>query len=328
MGTAVPRDGRETTRTSRDAAAALGVELERHRDVVWGLCYRMTGSAADADDIVQETFTRAIATPPRRTDEPWRPWLVRVACNLARDHLRRRRRRAYVGPWLPEPIETDAEPPSFEPGGAPLLGNAEARYAELESVSFAFLLALEALTPSQRAVLLLRDVFDYSVRETAGALAMSEANVKTTHLRARRAMDAYDAAPSRPSRELAARTKGALEKLLLGLLLQDTSAVEATLASEVRALSDGGGEVYAALKPILGRDRVTRFLLGLARRRSVRSSEIRIVNGLPAMVARFADERAGEADTMVFRVDVAPDGGIRAIHTVLTSRKLAAIASI
>ncbi len=74
-----------------------------------GLCYRMTGDAADAEDLVQETFARAVTSPPARTDEPWRPWLVRVAVNLARDRLRRRRRKGYTGPWLPSPIETGDE---------------------------------------------------------------------------------------------------------------------------------------------------------------------------------------------------------------------------
>src|SRR6185295_2830674 len=151
--------------------------FQAHERFLWGLCYRLTGSAADADDLVQETFVRAIERPPARTDMPWRPWLVRVALNLGRDLLRRRRRAGYVGPWLPAPIDTgdDASPPSFEPE-IPGVGSTEGRYDLLESVTFAFLLALEALTPTQRAVLLLRDVFDYSVREVADALDLSEAN--------------------------------------------------------------------------------------------------------------------------------------------------------
>src|SRR5688572_2701183 len=91
--------------------------LEIDRKLLWGLCYRMTGNAADADDIVQETFVRAIENPPRRLDQPLRPWLVRVALNLSRDYLRRRRRRDYVGPWLPSPVPTDESdnPASYEP---------------------------------------------------------------------------------------------------------------------------------------------------------------------------------------------------------------------
>src|SRR5262249_19652970 len=148
----------------------------------------MTGVAADADDLVQETFLRAIERP-RAADAALRPWLVGVARNLARDQRRRRRRRGWSGPWLPSPVETgdDEASPSFEPSAT------EGRYDLLESCTFAFLLALEALTPQQRAVLLLREVFDYSVTETAAALDLSTANVKTTHHRARRAMAAYDA---------------------------------------------------------------------------------------------------------------------------------------
>jgi RNA polymerase sigma-70 factor (ECF subfamily) len=164
------------------AALTVDAAFQEHRGLLWHLCYRMTGIAADADDLVQETFLRAIERPPPRTDMALRPWLVRVALNLARDLLRRRRRRReYTGPWLPSPIETgepgadaadDRVLPAFEPS-LPGLGSTEGRYDLVESVTFAFLLALEALTPQQRAVLLLRDVFDYSVRETAEALAVS-----------------------------------------------------------------------------------------------------------------------------------------------------------
>lgn len=160
--------------------------LETDRRLLWGLCYRMTGNAADADDLVQETFVRAIEKPPRRTDEPLRPWLVRVAINLSRDLLQRRRRQGYVGPWLPSPVPTDEESPaSYEPP-ASSEESPVARYDLKESISFAFLLALEALTPSGRAVLLLRDVMDYSTSDTAGALDMTEANVKCCCARAAR----------------------------------------------------------------------------------------------------------------------------------------------
>src|SRR5262249_2204314 len=157
------------------------------------LCYRMTGSAADADDLVQETFARVITTPP---SEPAgiRPWLARVAMNLAKDRLRARKRAVYMGPWLPSPLDTGRD---FADDAWP---NAESRYGLLESVSYAFLLACEALTPRQRAVLLLRDVLEYSVEETAEALELSEANVKTTHHRARAAMKAYDAERAPPTK--------------------------------------------------------------------------------------------------------------------------------
>src|SRR2546427_2180076 len=96
--------------------SAYAQALETDRRLLWGLCYRMTGNAADADDLVQETFVRAIEKPPLRTDEPLRPWLVRAALNFSPDLLRRRKRQAYVGPWLPSPVPTDAaSPASYEP---------------------------------------------------------------------------------------------------------------------------------------------------------------------------------------------------------------------
>src|SRR5579859_1118474 len=116
---------------------AVGEAFRAEERSLWGLAYRMTGSAADADDVVQETFVRAVERPPARLDEPLRPWLTRVAVNLARDALRRRKRRAYVGPWLPFPLEGDA----FEELVADPAPSAEARYDLRESASFAFLVA-------------------------------------------------------------------------------------------------------------------------------------------------------------------------------------------
>src|SRR5687768_711266 len=142
--------------------AAASREFQAHRHFLWGLCYRMTGSAADADDLVQETFVRAIERPPVDMRDGWRAWLARVATNLAIDALRRRKRREYIGPWLPAPIDTagEASPPAHEIASPEI--STEHRYDLVESVSVAFLLALEHLTPRQRAVLILRDVFDYT----------------------------------------------------------------------------------------------------------------------------------------------------------------------
>src|SRR6476646_10200054 len=141
---------------------------------LWGRGYRMTGSAADADDIVQDTFVKALEKPPIDLDAPLRPWLVKVALNLSRDQLRRRRRREYFGPWLPSPVVTEGDGPlRMDEPTAPELSPV-ARYDLMESVTIAFLLALEALTPTQRAVLLLREVFEYSTSEAAKTLEMTE----------------------------------------------------------------------------------------------------------------------------------------------------------
>jgi RNA polymerase sigma factor (sigma-70 family) len=300
--------------------------FREHERFLWGLCYRMTGSAADADDLVQETFVTALEHPPRSVALPWRPWLVRVAINRARDQLRRRRRAHYPGPWLPSPIDTVDEPvpPAFEPA----IGEGrttEGRYELLESVSYAFLLALEALTPLQRAVLLLRDVFDYDVRETAEALDVSEANVKTTHHRARRAMQAYERRKRSP--DLADRTRQTLERFLSSLAAHDVPAIESMLADGVRSVSDGGGEFSAARNVIVGRERVLRFFVGLASKYGVPIvPEMRMLNGLPAVVIEVPGADGRFAPRFVLRIELGTDGRIAEVHAILATRKLTAVA--
>jgi RNA polymerase sigma factor (sigma-70 family) len=305
-----------------DLRPTFEAAFEAHRRHLWSILYRMTGSAADADDLVQDTFARALERPPARLDAV-RPWLVRVAMNLGRDHLRRRRRRPYVGPWLPSPIESDElEPPSFEvelPSGV----TTEARYDLLESVTFAFLLALEALSPAQRAVLILRDVFDYSVKETAEALALTEANVKTTHHRARRAMTAYENNRARPSVELRERSARVLGELFGHLVSQDVGAIEALLAEDVRATSDGGGEFHAALRTIYGRRKVRLFFQKLTVKRGLPTwFDVRTLNGLPAAIAEYSAGKPGDAKRIAILPILGSDGRIREIHAVLASRKL------
>ena len=305
---------------------AVDALFEEHRKFLWGLCYRMTGSAADAEDVVQDTFVRAMERPPRRIDEPLRPWLVKVALNLARDLNRRRKRRAYVGPWLPSPIETGfgspdpgPEPPSHEPASM------DGRYDLLESVSFAFLIALEALTPTQRAVLLLRDVFDYSVRETAGALDLTEPNVKTTHHRARRAMKVYNESRQIPTAARQEATAGALRQFLLALQAHDVAAIETLLAEDVRLTADGGGEFKSALRVISGRDKVTRFYLAVAGNAANARVRAAMLNGVPSIVADIPDPAPGISPRFTMTLELDARGRIAHIYTVSATRKLSAI---
>jgi RNA polymerase sigma factor (sigma-70 family) len=310
-------------------AEALAVEAlyEEHRPFLWSLCYRMTGSAADAEDVVQDTFVRAIERPPGRTDQPLRPWLVKVALNLARDLLRRRRRREYVGPWLPSPIETELvardpsldDPPSHEP---PSL---EGRYDLLESVSFAFLIALETLTPAARAVLLLRDVFDYSVKETADALDLSEANVKTTHHRARRAMASYEADRQIPTAVRQQSTQKALMEFLRALEQHDVGAIEALLAEDVRTTSDGGGQFKSALRTIVGRANVMRFYLAVAGYAVDSVLKVTALNGVPSAVVDIPSPAAGIAPRFTLTVELDRDGKIAHLYVVSATQKLTAI---
>jgi RNA polymerase sigma-70 factor (ECF subfamily) len=296
--------------------------FRQHERLLWGLAYRMTGSAADADDVVQDTFERAATHPPRNLDEPLRPWLVRVAMNVARDALRRRKQRGYVGPWLPSPVPGEAATSDETEKSS------DARYELHESASYAFLIALEALTPPQRAVLLLRDVLDYTVRETSAALSLSEINVKVIHHRARRAMAAYDAT-RRPAAALQADTQAALQRFLSALLMQDAAAIEACLADGARLLSDGGGEYRAALNPVAGADRIARFFLGLQRKLggAVRY-EVRPFNGLPGVVAEYETPHEGWGPRFVMRCDVDAAGAIREVHIVVATAKLTGVAAI
>ncbi|HYP27043.1 MAG TPA: sigma-70 family RNA polymerase sigma factor [Blastocatellia bacterium] len=299
---------------------------EDDRRLLWGLCYRMTGNASDAEDLVQETFVRALEKPPRRLDEPLRPWLVRVAMNLSRDHLRRRKVRGYAGEWLPSPVSTGEESlASYEPP-APSSDSPATRYDMVESVSFAFLLALEALTPSQRAVLILRDVFDYSTQETAEALGVSEASVKVMLHRARRRMRDYEGARIAPVASAGAGTRRAIDQFLYCLRTGDSEALERLLAEDVVSLSDGGGEVAAAMRPVRGRGKVMRLIKGLAKKGEGRSRiSFRTLNGLPALVVETGLAQAGFASRFTLHFDVDRDGRIRGLFTVLAPRKLSAL---
>lgn len=290
-----------------------------HREYLWGLCYRMTGSAEEADDLVQETFARALAQPPADTSLPWRPWLAKVASHLSIDALRKRRRRSYVGPWLPGMVET--------PPGAPLepvapASDVELRYAARESLSYVFMLALENLTPSQRATLLLRDAFGYSGPETADILGISPENVRITLHRARRRMTGAAPEDVRTSaRHDDIRTQMML-RLMAAAATGDTQALLACLADDARLKSDGGGEYAAALKVISGRDAVTRFFLGLSRKSKVLASDLRQLNAGPVMLATTRSSIARSAPHSAIRVDLDVEGRIRELHVLVAPAKL------
>ena len=301
---------------------------EADRRVLWGMCYRMTGNAADADDLVQETFVRAIERPPRRLDQPLRPWLVRVAMNLSRDYLRARRRRGYKGPWLPSPVPTgelsEAQETlaSYEPPAPPDQSPA-ARYDLMESVSFAFLLALEALTPSQRAVLLLRDVFDYSTEESAAALDLTEANVKVLLSRARRKLGDYDKQRVRIDAARREQTRRALEEFLVCLSTGDTAKLERLLSEDALSLSDGGGEVAAALRPVRGRRNVLRLFTGLAKKtKGMPRVMVGDFNGLPAVLVELGARGKGFATRFTLHLELDRSGLINRLSIVLAPSKL------
>ena len=300
---------------------------------LWGLSYRMTGSAADADDILQETFVRLMQKPPADTEEPLRPWLVRVAVNLSRDLLRRRRRQGYVGQWLPAPFETENNDDLLSLLDLHAATNTteardpSARYEVLESVSFAFLLALELLTPTQRAVLLLRDVFDFNVAETAGILHMTEQNIKTTHHRARRVMREYEEKRFVPRKSLVEKSGRVVAQLVEFLTNRDTEGAAKLLASNVVCISDGGGEFVAARVPIAGPSKVSLFLSKLVQGTTGVPSKTRAVelNGLFAVTTERDQAPEGYARKLATLFQINDDGLIERIYFVLASRKLSAV---
>ena len=303
--------------------------FDQHKRFLWGLCYRMTGSAADAEDIVQDTFVKALEKPPADTSAPWRPWLAKVAMNLSRDRLRRRRRREYFGPWLPTPVVTENDDhldinQPIASDDSPL-----AHYDLMESITLAFLLALEALTPAQRAVLLLRDVFDYSTSETAETLEMTESNVKVTLHRARQIMEAYD--KNRVS-NLSKRTEeveGVVQRFLSRLAAGDVEGVKQMLAADVVLVSDGGGEVNALAEPVYGRGKVLRLVEKLyeAYRGRMRTS-VQIVNGEPAVLVRRTGMKPGHASFFTMHCELNEASEMQRLHFVFAPSKLTALTQL
>lgn len=278
---------------------------------LWGLCYRITGVAADADEIVQETWLRALSHPPR-DDVPLEPWLTRVAANLACDRLRRRRRERYIGPWLPTLVEFEDDPPST-------------LYERLESVSTAFLVVLEQLTPTQRTVLILRDVFEQPASQVGKALGLSEANVRTVHRRARQRLAAWHR--ERPSfdEDLVSRVESAIERLVAALMNQDVKALMALLRDDVVEIVDGGGHYYSAKVPLRGATRVARFNQRLLQIRGFPISlEVRRFNGLPALVVDFACRRERDAPRAVLAPLVDAEGRIWRLFSFVAPLKTGA----
>ncbi|MDT9685943.1 RNA polymerase sigma-70 factor [Streptomyces sp. TRM76323] len=280
-------------------------EFESHRPRMFGLAYRMLGSAAEAEDVVQDAYLRWSGTERDRIDRPG-AWLAKVVTNLCLNRLTsaRARREQYPGPWLPEPVVT-------EEGALGPLESAERR----EAVSTALLVLLERLTPTERAVYVLREAFAYSHREIAGVLDISEANSRQLH---RRAAARVAAAETRFTERDERRHRELVESFVAAARDGDLASLEKTLAADVVWWGDGGGVVSAARRPIEGREKVLRFLGGLVARHAgrLRLASVRI-NGEPALVAWAGPTLVAVASFVV------RDGAIAAVHNVVNPEKLA-----
>jgi RNA polymerase sigma-70 factor, ECF subfamily len=298
----------------RAAAEPVPTRVERalvdERPRLLGLAYRITGSRIDAEDVVQEAWERARRAGVDEVDRP-SAWLTTVVSRLALDRLRaaQRRRENYVGPWLPEPVVAVDEPTG--PGADP------AHLVEMaESLTFGFLRVLESLTPIERAVFVMADVFGVPFGEIAAAVDRSPDACRQVASRARRRV--------RDQHRTGATTEGAgpvADALVVALMAGDADRVLSLLAPDVVLVSDGGAEVHAARRPVVGPERVGRLLLNLARRTvelGVRY-ERRTYNGQEGAVALWGDVTA-----FVTAVTV-EDGLVTQVHSVLSPSKLASL---
>ncbi|MGJ4845276.1 RNA polymerase sigma-70 factor [Leifsonia sp. Le1] len=271
-----------------------------HRNLLFTVAYEMLGSAADAEDVLQETWLRWVRVD-RAEVRNERAYLVRIATRLALNRLRsvQRRREAYVGPWLPEPLLTAPD---------------VADDAELaESVSMALMVVLETLGPTERVVFVLREVFGFGFDEIAAAVDRTPAAVRQIAHRARGHVEAR-----RPRVTVTAgEARAALEAFRVAVETGDTQGVLAVLAPDVVLVSDGGGVKQAALRPIVGADKVARFIAGGIRKTGASvTGAATTVNGNPALVLSVDGEMDG-----VLAAQVA-DGRIVGLYFVRNPQKL------
>jgi RNA polymerase sigma-70 factor, ECF subfamily len=282
--------------------------FETHRPALFAVAYRMLGSATDADDVVQDAWLRFAAAQPSDLRSP-KGYLTTIVTRLCLDRLKSARatREEYVGTWLPEPVATDAR------------HGPEGSLALAESVTLAFMVLLETLSPEERAAFLLREVFDYEYDEIAAMLDTTPANCRQLFHRARGRI-----AERKPRFRATVDEKRPLVERFVRAF-RDGSETELTsvLSADVGFWSDGGGKVLAARRPVFGRDHVVNMLVGFRRTapaigvalESV-TLDITEVNGEPAIVLRVAGRLDG---IYVMSIE---DGAITAIRVVRNPDKL------
>jgi len=274
-----------------------------HRNLLFTVVYEMLGSAADAEDVLQETWLRWAKVDLETVLDP-RAYLVRITTRLALTQLRTlgRRRESYLGPWLPEPLLTAPDvAEDVEPA---------------ESVSMAMLLVLETLTPTERAVFVLREVFSFGYDEIADAVDKSPSAVRQIAHRAREHV-----AARRPRGVVSpAETRAALEAFQQAVETGDLQSLLEVLAPDVVLISDGGGVKQAVPRPIVGAEKVARLMAtGLAIAGAQLSLEPAEVNGFPALIVR----RSGEIEAvMAVRVEA---GLVSGLYAVVNPEKLSRV---
>ncbi|MDL5205779.1 RNA polymerase sigma-70 factor [Streptomyces sp. ALI-76-A] len=276
-----------------------------HRNLLFTVAYEMLGSAADAEDVLQETWLRWVKVDLAQVRDH-RAYLVRITTRQSLNRLRtmKRRKESYVGSWLPEPMLTAPD---------------VAEDVELaESVSMALMLVLETLSPTERAVFVLREAFGLGYDEIAAAVDKSPVAVRQIAHRARRHVDAR-----RPRQAVSpGETRAALESFQRALETGDPRRLLEVLAPEVVLMGDGGGIKQAALRPITGADKVARFMIGgLSKNKIPITVAPTMVNGSPALLVRLDGEIDG---VMAARVE---DARITGLYYVRNPEKLSYVES-
>ncbi len=273
--------------------------FEAHRPLLFSIAYRMLGSVSEAEDVMQDAWLRARQDEHADVHSP-RGYLTTIVTRLCIDHLRsaERTRMEYPGPWLPEPL---TEP------------NQES--AELaSSLTTAFLVLLERLAATERAVFLLREVFDLDFDEIARSVGKSEANTRQILARARGRL--------RESRPRFTVSRGESEEIVQrfrhACVTGSVEELMAVLQADATLVADGGGKVAAATRPVLGADRVAKFVLGYAGKMHWSESDLQLVtiNGVSGLLLRHPTSGTG-----TYSFDIA-DGRIRAIYVVRNPDKL------
>ncbi len=282
-------------------------EFETQRGRLFGLAYRLLGSAAEAEDVVQDAYLRWSGVDHSTIRAP-SAWLAKVVTNLCLNRLTSARvqRERYVGPWLPEPVLT-------EHGALGPLETAEQR----DSVSLAMLVLLERLTPPERAVFVLREAFGYGHREIAEVMELTEANCRQLYRRAGQRL--ADRPRFQPDREARRRLA---DRFLKAARDGDLTALESVLAEDVTSWADGGGQVGTARRPITGRDRVARYLTG-GWRKIPGDLEFTYaeVNGTPGYLIAVAGTVLGLVTLQVHADQIA------VVHIVANPEKLAFVST-
>ncbi|MFD6279333.1 RNA polymerase sigma-70 factor [Streptomyces sp. NPDC060209] len=283
--------------------------FQQYRSLLFSVGYRILGTAADAEDAVQDAWIKWSAADRSQVADP-KAYLVRIVSNLAMDRLRstRHKREVYVGPWLPEPILTG--------------GDAAETALDAESVSMAMLVVLETLSPLERAVFVLKEVFDFSHAEIAQAVERSEAAVRQAAHRAR------EHVASRRPRFTADRTqqRDATERFFTAATGGDMNSLMELLSPDVTLWTDGGGKVRQALRPVVGASTVAAWFaaMGTVSYQGIEPADMKAelvqINGATGMVFSAPDRVIA---TVTFDFDA--EGRISAIHNVANPDKLRAV---